>query len=112
MYSWIVALIHHPVTGETLSWAVTAAGVAQCLWLFWSCRQAGLRLGWQHIRVTPEVSRLTRIMLPGEVPSAMSRPPGCAFHPRCAVALPICRQVVPPLVPDADRHAVACHNPA
>jgi putative peptidoglycan lipid II flippase len=35
----IVALLRHPVTGEQLSWAVTAAGVAQCLWLLWSCRR-------------------------------------------------------------------------
>ena len=54
----------------------------------------------------------TRIVLQGEVPSAMSRPPGCAFHPRCAAALPVCREVVPPLVTDADGHAVGCHNPA
>jgi oligopeptide/dipeptide ABC transporter ATP-binding protein len=54
----------------------------------------------------------TRIILQGEVPSALSRPTGCAFHPRCAAALPICRQVVPMLATSADRHAVACHNPA
>ena len=39
-------------------------GVAQCLWLFWSCRQAGLRLGWPHLHVSPELRRLMRIMLP------------------------------------------------
>jgi oligopeptide/dipeptide ABC transporter ATP-binding protein len=54
----------------------------------------------------------TRIVLQGEVPSAMSRPTGCAFHPRCAAALPICRDIVPTLETDADNHAVACHNPA
>jgi putative peptidoglycan lipid II flippase len=58
-------LMHHPVTGQRLSWAVTAAGVAQCLWLAWSCRRAGLRLGWPHLHVSPEVRRLMRIMLPG-----------------------------------------------
>jgi oligopeptide/dipeptide ABC transporter ATP-binding protein len=54
----------------------------------------------------------TRIVLQGEVPSALFRPPGCAFHPRCAAALPVCREVVPTLVPDGDGHSVACHNPA
>jgi len=54
----------------------------------------------------------TRIVLQGEVPSAVRRPPGCAFHPRCAAALPICRETVPALVTDPDGHAVACHNPA
>jgi putative peptidoglycan lipid II flippase len=61
----IVALLHHPVTGQMLSWAVTFAGVAQCLWLAYSCRRAGLRLGVPRIRITPELRRLMRIMLPG-----------------------------------------------
>jgi oligopeptide/dipeptide ABC transporter ATP-binding protein len=52
----------------------------------------------------------TRIVLQGEVPSAMVRPPGCAFHPRCAAALPVCREAVPSLT--AGPHQVACHNPA
>ena len=55
----------HPVTGQKLSWAVTAAGIAQCLWLAWSCRRVGLKLGWPHLRISPEVRRLMRIMLPG-----------------------------------------------
>ena len=54
----------------------------------------------------------TRVVLLGEVPSAVRRPSGCAFHPRCAAALPVCREIVPPLDTDPDGHAVACHNPA
>jgi oligopeptide/dipeptide ABC transporter ATP-binding protein len=54
----------------------------------------------------------TRIVLQGEVPSALNRPPGCAFHPRCAAALPVCRATVPMLSTDPCGHAVACHNPA
>jgi oligopeptide/dipeptide ABC transporter ATP-binding protein len=53
----------------------------------------------------------TRVRLLGEVPSAMGRPAGCAFHPRCAAALPVCRDVVPALAPMGDVQA-ACHNPA
>jgi putative peptidoglycan lipid II flippase len=61
----IVALLHHPVTGQSLSWAVTVSGVAQCLWLAYSCRRVGLRLSMPRLHVTPEVRRLVRIMLPG-----------------------------------------------
>jgi oligopeptide/dipeptide ABC transporter ATP-binding protein len=53
----------------------------------------------------------TRIALQGEVPSAMRRPPGCPFHPRCAAALPVCREVEPLLVQAGGDHRMACHNP-
>lgn len=62
----IAALLHHPVSGQSLSWAVTLAGIAQCLWLAWSCRRAGLRLSLpQRVHLTPDLRRLLRIMLPG-----------------------------------------------
>ena len=54
----------------------------------------------------------TRIALQGEVPSAMRRPSGCPFHPRCAAALPICAEAEPMLLPPNDGHRTACHNPA
>lgn len=50
--------------------------------------------------------------LPGEVPSAVRRPPGCPFHPRCAAALPRCRTEVPALTSIEPGHSVSCHNPA
>jgi len=42
----------------------------------------------------------------GELPSPLSPPPGCAFHPRCARATDRCRLERPPLV-----DGVACHHP-
>ena len=54
----------------------------------------------------------SRVRLQGEVPSAMNRPAGCAFHPRCAAALPICREQSPVLTPMGADLAAACHNPA
>jgi oligopeptide/dipeptide ABC transporter ATP-binding protein len=53
-----------------------------------------------------------RTVLKGEVPSAMRRPSGCPFHPRCAAALPVCATDEPLLMPPSAPHRAACHNPA
>ena len=47
--------------------------------------------------------------LPGEVPSALKPPPGCAFHPRCPLAKDICRREIPDLTPrEGEGHRAAC----
>ena len=45
----------------------------------------------------------------GEVGSAMDVPPGCAFHPRCPHAMPICRTTRPGARAAGPAHAAACH---
>jgi oligopeptide/dipeptide ABC transporter ATP-binding protein len=47
--------------------------------------------------------------LAGEVPSARRPPPGCAFHPRCPYAQPICSSEEPSLLNVSPQRAVACH---
>ncbi len=49
------------------------------------------------------------IILTGEVPSPRNVPPGCPFHPRCPIAAPMCKEVVPVLSAEGVRHEVACH---
>ncbi len=45
----------------------------------------------------------------GEVPSPLSPPGGCHFHPRCALAVARCRSERPALRPMGDGRQVACH---
>jgi oligopeptide/dipeptide ABC transporter ATP-binding protein len=55
----------------------------------------------------PDLKR-ERIILHGEMPSALHPPTGCAFHTRCPVAIEHCRMVRPELVGNV--HAAACHR--
>jgi peptide/nickel transport system ATP-binding protein len=57
----------------------------------------------------PGPRRVGRIMLQGEPPNPTARPSGCAFHPRCALAVPACRTEDPALKPIPDGRLVACH---
>jgi len=49
--------------------------------------------------------------LDGDVPSPLHLPAGCAFHTRCPLAQPRCRESVPELrrIGDTDMHLAACH---
>jgi oligopeptide/dipeptide ABC transporter ATP-binding protein len=51
--------------------------------------------------------------IPGQPPSLITVPPGCAFHPRCvhSQGREICRTEVPPLrsLPGEEGHISACH---
>jgi oligopeptide/dipeptide ABC transporter ATP-binding protein len=52
--------------------------------------------------------RARRIVLPGDVPSPSNPPPGCRFHPRCPLAMEICRTDAPREI-TLDGHMVRCH---
>ncbi len=51
-----------------------------------------------------------RISLPAEVPSLLSRPPGCEFHTRCPWAQEKCRSIQPSWAEIRGR-ALTCHYP-
>ncbi|MGI4944796.1 MAG: ABC transporter ATP-binding protein [Janthinobacterium lividum] len=57
----------------------------------------------------PAGGRRDRIVLAGDPPDPARRPSGCAFHPRCPLAVPLCSAAVPALKPRADGRLVACH---
>ena len=50
-----------------------------------------------------------RMVLRGEVPSALSPPSGCVFHPRCPIAVDRCSAAIPPLREIRPSHWAACH---
>ncbi|MGI8695647.1 MAG: ABC transporter ATP-binding protein [Mycobacteriales bacterium] len=52
-----------------------------------------------------------QIVLEGDVPSPVTPPSGCRFHPRCRHATEICVRQEPQLVTYADGHLAACHHP-
>ena len=58
----------------------------------------------------PEVeSHRERVVLGGEVPSPLRPPPGCAFHPRCPIAVDDCHRSRPELREIQPGHRAACH---
>jgi oligopeptide/dipeptide ABC transporter ATP-binding protein len=55
-----------------------------------------------------------QVILVGDVPSPITPPSGCRFHPRCPKAAPVCVSDVPALEPklgDGPDHVAACHLP-
>ena len=50
-----------------------------------------------------------KVILQGDVPSPITPPLGCRFHPRCGKCMDICREKEPKLKADNQEHYVACH---
>jgi len=61
----------------------------------------------------PDLSaKREQIVLEGDVPSPVTPPSGCRFHPRCQYATDICAREEPTLVAHGSQgHVAACHHP-
>ncbi|MBO0775646.1 MAG: ABC transporter ATP-binding protein, partial [Actinobacteria bacterium] len=61
----------------------------------------------------PQLSAVReQIVLEGDVPSPITPPSGCRFHPRCRYASEICAREEPPLIEHVPGgHLAACHHP-
>jgi oligopeptide transport system ATP-binding protein len=57
----------------------------------------------------PDPSRIRNRVIVGEVPSLISPPSGCRFHPRCPHAMPKCSAEEPVLRETAPHRLTACH---
>jgi peptide/nickel transport system ATP-binding protein/oligopeptide transport system ATP-binding protein len=80
--------------------------------LFASPRHPYSRALLSAIPVPKPRAKSSRMLLQGELPSALNPPSGCRFHTRCPFAIDRCRTEVPPLLADTSGHATACHRTA
>jgi oligopeptide/dipeptide ABC transporter ATP-binding protein len=64
------------------------------------------------IPVPKPKAKRSRIVLQGEIPSALNPPSGCRFHTRCPYTIERCRNEEPQLLSDGTGHATACHRTA
>ncbi|MCT9930779.1 ABC transporter ATP-binding protein [Planotetraspora sp. A-T 1434] len=76
-------------------------------------KAADFRLSQEHpysrrlVASVPGLGKGRIAGLPGRPPDPQAPPPGCRFHPRCPVAVDVCRTEQPALLPLGDR-VVAC----
>src|SRR6478672_6742515 len=80
--------------------------------LFASPRHPYSRALLSAIPVPKPQAKRSRIVLEGEMPSALNPPSGCRFHTRCPFAVERCRIEAPQLIASAGRHLTACHRTA
>src|SRR4249920_613740 len=60
------------------------------------------------VPIPDPAAKKQRIVLKGDVPTAIHPPSGCRFHPRCPIAVERCKIEEPPLRPLDDGRQAAC----
>jgi peptide/nickel transport system ATP-binding protein len=59
----------------------------------------------------PDIAgKRTVVGIPGRAALPGSRPSGCYFHPRCALATEVCAEQFPPVSDVGEGHGVRCHH--
>ena len=69
----------------------------------------GLILNWAH-HIDFTFCEVIFETIEGELPSPLSPPSGCFYHPRCPLATDICATTRPETQKVSDVRAVACHH--
>src|SRR3979411_2853544 len=80
--------------------------------LFDSPRHPYSRALLSAIPVPKPRAKRSRMLLQGEMPSALNPPTGCRFPTRCPYVIQRCRLEAPQLLSDAVGHFTACHRTA
>ena len=78
--------------------------------LFASPRHPYSRALLSAIPVPKPRAKRNRVVLEGEMPSAIDPPSGCRFHTRCPYVIERCRIEAPQLLPSTAGHLTACHR--
>jgi oligopeptide/dipeptide ABC transporter ATP-binding protein len=64
------------------------------------------------VRAAPRLTTARKTIKPaltGDIPNAIERPSGCHFHPRCPMAMAVCREREPALIQLPGNRSVTCH---
>lgn len=103
-----LAIVQHLSSGVGVMYLGKLVEWGPCRSLFARPRHPYTRL---LLDAVPDARRTGRRRAPiaGEVPSPITPPSGCSFHPRCAYAQRRCREEAPRLVRLPDGLHVACH---
>lgn len=88
----------------------TIVETAEAQALFAAPRHPYSRALLSAIPVPKPHAKRSRIVLEGELPSALNPPSGCRFHTRCPYVVARCRSEVPQLREDGTGYATACHR--
>ncbi len=76
--------------------------------IFASARHPYTRALLSAVPVVDAETGRKRIVLEGDVPSPITPPQGCHFHPRCPEARPECREAYPDSVAFSETHSCRC----
>ena len=103
-----LAVVKHIATRVAVMYLGRIVESAACDAIFAEPRHPYTQALLSAVPVPSTDRRRQRRILPGDPPSALSPPPGCHLHPRCAHAQDVCKRSQPELAA-GDAHATACH---
>ncbi len=103
-----LAVVEHFCTEIGVMYLGKLVEVAPTSQLFTQPRHPYTQALLESIPVPDPTCRKGHAPLAGDLPSPLSPPSGCGFHPRCPIAVAECRHCAPPLRDSGDGHQVAC----